>query len=113
MVAFPKRVEVGPLVYTVRTDKQRSDDADTFGFTDHEKSEIILDPKLAAPHARVILLHELLHTILRDAIGAQRGGKSALLADRDTEEILVTAVAPWLLEVLRRNPELVAYLLAT
>lgn len=108
----PATVQVGPLIYTVRVSGERAADADSYGFTDHDKSEIVLDSKITPSHSRVTILHELLHAVIKDAVGALRGGKAALLPDRDTEEQLVTAVAPWLLETLRRNPDLVTYLLA-
>lgn len=110
-VAFPGTVQVGPHVYTIVVDRKRAIDASvTYGFTHPDWSEIILGPDQCLSQQRDTVLHELLHALLA-LVGVNKGGDRALLPEEDDEERLVTALSPLLLDTLRRNPDLTAFLL--
>ena len=77
------------------------------GMTDHEtlgewhanKAEIHYDPESTVPVLRETILHEMLHCIL------EHTG-----AEPDEHETLIRNISPLMLETLRRNPELVEWL---
>lgn len=106
-VPLPRQLQVGPLVYAVSADQAEHDRLSvqhgkaTWGIVRYGEGRILLDPAQMPAHMRMTLLHELLHACWH-------------LTDRDHEndEAAVLALAGPLLDVLRRNPALVAYLLA-
>lgn len=80
-------------------------DPHVLAYCDYPNQVIILEPGSPASD-RVRLLHELLHACI-----AQAENYAPALADTEhTEEDLVRAATPWLLEALTQNPEFVAYL---
>jgi hypothetical protein len=102
----PHVIIVGPYRYSVETDAAAvlellaaGDHADC----NHRMQRIRLDLGQAPGMARDSLLHEVLHAC------NNASGLNADLND-DQEESLVRRTATVLLEVLRRNPRLVAYL---
>lgn len=108
---LPRTVHVGPMTYTVTTDKtdllkatvdQRSP---LFGWSCERTQVIGLDPNQADGSKRDTLLHECLHQI---------NVLTGLVVDwdREEEEKIVRRLTPALLDLLRRNPKLVAYLTA-
>lgn len=108
---FPASITFGQVDYTVHADEQRARDAQVaFGFTVMKHAAIVLNLAQAPAQLRATLLHETLHAICF-AIGVTKGGYSALLDD-GAEERLVHPFATLLRDVLRRDPALVAYLLA-
>jgi hypothetical protein len=102
----PKEVEVGPYTYTIAhgdavTRRQLGGD---HGETDHSELVIKINER-AAGVVRETLVHELLHTF-SDLAGLQEQYGA------DTDEQWCRRLAPCLLDTLRRNPELVDFLLA-
>lgn len=108
---LPTSVEVGPFRYEVSIDPDelahtcRSEHADLMGHTNHRHLRIVLDVSLAPDMLAETLMHEVLHAVfevngLSDEWGAER------------EEAVVRRTSPMLVEVLRRNPELVAFVTA-
>lgn len=106
---LPDHVLVGPYRYELAADKaqinQRSVDGSMFlrGETDYHALLIVVDPDLAPTKLAETILHEVLHTVTSmcgviDDIGSKE------------EERYVARLAPALLDVLRRNPDLVAFL---
>lgn len=104
---MPSAVQVGPFVYAVAIDdaglnaeavtqRQGLD-----GVTDMATKRIYLRSKLAPEYEAETLLHEVIHTI-NDMVGLMDDG----------EETRTRAQSPALLDVLRRNPQLVSFLLA-
>lgn len=73
---------------------------DTYGRIKYAQGQIILDPNQSAPHKRMTLLHEVLHGCWH-------------IGDRShkNDEKAIRALTGPLLDALRRNPELVAYLM--
>lgn len=105
-MSLPERLEVGPITYTV----ERADlepDADgrwLLGRTDHLKARLVIHEDAEHDVARVTIAHEWLHTLWK-AAGLDHAAKLA-----DHEEQAINALAPHLVDGLRRNPDLVAYL---
>lgn len=107
MTGLPERIQIGPLCYTVTDDEARHNKvaADNEGALwakiFYGKPEIVLSPDQDVQHKRIALLHECLHGVwhLHDDT-------------HDNDEELLRAMTADLLDMLRRNPELVAYLTA-
>lgn len=103
----PGTLAIGPLVYAVVSDEAAylravaDDKVDIYGSINYGDLRIVLSPRQAAAHQRTALWHEVIHAALH-------------LTDPDLsdEERCVRALAMPLLDVLRRNPALVAYLTA-
>ena len=105
----PATIQVGPFTYTVHVDKARmnqacrDDHTDLLGRCEHRTLDIDIDPDQAPGQMADTLLHELLHA-LTDVTGLANEW------DEDREEAVVRRLSPVLLDTLRRNPALVAYL---
>mgnify|MGYP003443730822 FL=1 len=108
MTSLPPRVQIGPLTFQVTDDRDAhnqgvvEDLLDTYGRIRDSKGLIILDPNQTDAHKRITLLHEVMH-------GCWHLGDRS---HKNDEKAIRSLCAP-LLDVLRRNPDLVAYLLAT
>lgn len=76
---------------------------DVYGVTVERELRITLSDRQAAAQLRETVLHELLHAIW---------SKVPLDQDDAEQERIIGSLSPWLLGVLRDNPELVAFLLA-
>lgn len=108
--ALPSIVQVGPFRYTVECDEPSMNRAiveekqGLFGRADHKTLRIVIHPDMAADMLAETLLHELVHAVFA-SVGLD-------LRLSETEEDVVRSFAPLLLDTLRRNPQLVAYLTA-
>lgn len=108
MPALPETVQVGPWQCTIVRDLPSiiavSADLkqDIDGYSDSRTLTISIRPNLAPDMEAETLTHELLH-MLTNVTGLSHD------LDED-EEGFVTRLAPALLDLLRRNPKLVAYL---
>lgn len=99
---LPATIVVGPYRYAVVDDKPFTDSHDAWGFIQYAAQRIVYDASAAPERLRVALMHEVLHAI-HDLVNT-RGEK--------WEEGQVTQDAGLLVDVLRRNPALVAFLIA-
>lgn len=100
-LAVPRTIRIGPHSYVVRrvTEAEMPEDNGDCNF---DRLEIALQRGLRRSKAREILLHEVLHGCTHPSLNQ---------ADRTfTDEDFVTAIAPALLQTLRDNPKLVAFL---
>jgi hypothetical protein len=107
-VKLPKKLRIGPHIYTVSGDladiehDSREQGSALNGSCDKNRLRITVAPDQAHTKAAETIVHETLH-----ALTALVG-----LADEwsDTrEEQVVSRLAPALCDLLRRNPRLVAY----
>lgn len=112
-VRLPGAVQIGPLRYRVITDKvavaKMQADASNprcMGHQDSGFQTITIDPSTAPDTQAETLLHEVLHAIWGVT------GMSNHPVDKH-DEYVITALAPALLDCLRRNPELVKALVRT
>lgn len=109
---LPSHIHVGPLSYEVTQDRTAwleaavREGSEVYGTTDHAKCLIVVDPKQVLGQRRDTLLHETLHCLTEITGLASELGP-------DNDERLVRRLTPMLLDVLRNNPRLVAYLMAT
>jgi hypothetical protein len=105
--ALPTQIAIGPLVYAVTDDRAEHNSISaesgesTWGRILYAKGQIILNPEQNDAHKRYALLHEALH-------GCWHVGTRS----HEDDEAAIRALACPLLDMLRRNPDLVAYLLA-
>jgi len=106
----PKWITFGPIKVRVKDDdatlrkRERSHGEALMGVFVADECEIALCPTLQDQQRRSVLLHECLHALVD-----QTALDGDLLAG-EAQEQLVSRLTPALLDMLRRNPELVAYL---
>lgn len=109
MSDMPKQITVGALTYTVVCDAASyaqsvvDHNEQVWGRVDPSKVQILLDPKQHDQHKAMALLHEVLHACWH---------VTDPLDPNNAEEFAIRTLTGPLLDVLRRNPDLVAYLLA-
>ncbi len=103
----PRRLLVSVHTYAIVWDESGlvGRHADNRGSTDKDELLIALDARLPASRQRETLLHEVLHAAWGSTSLRSTGA-------HEHEEVVVDALAPVLLDALRRNPALVAFLLA-
>lgn len=102
MTTLPPKVQIGAFAYTIETDKAFADSHNAWAYIQYGKQRIIIDPEALPDRLRVAVMHEVLHGIHEQT--GTRGEK--------WEEAVVTQDAAFLVDTLRRNPALVAYLMA-
>jgi hypothetical protein len=100
---LPSNITISTHVYTVTVKKLRNSLA---GRIHYRKGEIAIYPAMPVSRERETLLHEVLHGIIQAV-----GSKYALEENGDECEAIIKAISPTLLDTLRRNPDLTAYLL--
>lgn len=103
----PEALCIGPHVYEVRTSRDVTQDLRADSNTGRCRPDFLtidIDPEHPLTVVAETLLHEVLHACVAQA------GLTHALADDDLEERVVLAVTPPLLDTLRSNPELVAFL---
>lgn len=109
MPDLPAHIQIGPWTCAVVSDnaeinaRSNEEEADLVGHWSPRALTITLRPDIARDVLAETVLHETLHGIL-DQIGVR-----SELGAEDTEGVVIR-LAPLLLDVLRRNPQLVAYL---
>lgn len=101
----PQTVVVGPKEYSIGEDAAETSKAEADAVCIARHEEIWLAPDLSEGTQRVHVVHELLHACFDDAkVGGPIGS--------DAEEKACLALAPRVVEVLRRNPALVRWVTA-
>ena len=93
---LPKLVHVGPHDYLVHVKERLPDD--DFGEIDFETLVITISGRVDIQVQIETLLHELLHAI----------NQLADITDDTAEEDVVTRTTPYLLALIRDNPELIS-----
>ena len=107
----PKKIQIGPYNFEVSIDRAAMNDAkveseniDAIGLCFPSQQILFVDPELAPDITKETLLHEVLHGIFYTA-------SLGNAFSQDQEEQIVSGFSVTLLDTLRRNPELVRYLL--
>ena len=114
---IPQRIIIGHLRYQVDVDQAAIDKAnaesksDYAGFSQASKQIIVLRPENPPDFQAETLLHEVIHQCLR--VAGCDPDEDAQAGLKDIEEHTIKAMSGPLLDTLRRNPDLVAYLLDT
>lgn len=104
---LPKTVFAGPFVFNIRSEAgpfmaaEESEKTRLYGRTDYISGTIDIRPAVALSFTQETLMHEALHA----AFFAAR-------LNPQNEEEVVNSLSPVLLDLLRRNPDLLNYLLA-
>lgn len=105
MSELPPNVVIGPFTYTVHPDqeavnKMRYDATDArVGECDYKRLRIVVDTAFPRDQVADTILHESLHAIWEVA-----------RRHDDQEEEIISWLTPYLLDLIRRNPELIFYL---
>lgn len=99
---LPKRLHIGHLTLDVQFNEAECEAQDANGFIVADQRRIVLRPKTHPDKQREVMLHEVLHA-------AVSAGNLILASDEDEERVVAGLTGP-LLDALRRNPRLVAYL---
>jgi hypothetical protein len=106
-----KRVQIGPARYRVvvgqaAIDRRAAEDgrSELLGHCHNDELVITVSPKMAEDAQRDTLLHEVLHAIFHST------GLAHDLGD-EKEESMIRRLTPALLDLIRRNPRLVADLM--
>jgi len=108
VTAMPERVQIGPYTYPVVCDErghikyEHGKRVLIWGAMQYIEHRILIDPNMSPQKSAVTLLHEVMHGC--DDLAGN--------ADLDNEERIICALAPILLDTLRRNPDLLEYLTA-
>ena len=106
MIDLPGSVQLGPYTFSITDSKLEhakaclDNDGMVYGYIRYGKCQIILDPDQEEMHKRVSLMHELLHAIWH-------------LSDwtHKDDELPMRVMATGMVDTLRRNPNLVRYIL--
>lgn len=96
---YPKHVKIGDNVYTIHLLPNTVDDF--YGKTLRIPERIYLNPQMSAITAADTLIHEIVH-----AIYTVNG-----LEDKEDEERVACVMGLWLPLVLRKNPEVLEFVL--
>ena len=110
----PDHVWIGPHKFDIIYDEKQlgleaMDDRQepAWGHISFKSGTITLDPRRPESGTRASLLHEIVHAVWQ-TVGLPSGN-----LDGYTEEIVVNALAEILSMVLRLNPDLLAYMMAS
>jgi hypothetical protein len=98
----PKKIKIGYANYTVVEDDERLKENAAGGMHAPNSSRIYVETEQENDYAKMALLHEVLHGCAH---------VSSVPTDDTQEELFVAIISPNLLQALRDNPQLVAYLL--
>ena len=102
--AFPARVRVGALDYTVRYwSPQASDNTRAIGLCDRSTCTILIRSGMVPQKEAEVLIHEIFH--------AAWDGAGLAMEDDHPEERVVNALGYQWLQILRDNPNLFDYVL--
>lgn len=108
---IPSKIKIGSQIWEVsEQSRKHSADPSHYGFTADKDLSIIIDKEMPQSLKRTTLLHEILH-----AIRFTFGGSYAPAEDTsylEWEHYWIGLYEEPLLQILRDNPDLVAYLLS-
>jgi hypothetical protein len=100
-IPMPQRLRVGPFDYTVQSWPSReASAAERFGECDRFNNVIRVRDDISEQRSAETMIHEILHAVW-DTQG---------LGDNDAEERIVTCLALGLSQVIRDNPDFVAWM---
>lgn len=108
---LPRFIDLGPYHYKIICDEltrlrtQEKILTAVLGHTDHDKLEIIINNNQPPSLSRETLFHESLHVVTE--ITGLRYSWGATKSER-----FIRRLSPMMLELMRRNPDVVAYLMS-
>lgn len=98
---MPRHIKVGPADYKVRTDPNTK----LYGSCNERTTSIVVSSTQSTVSARDTLMHEALHAVIFTSSARH-------ILGFDDDEPLVRVLTPWLLGLIRDNPDLVTFLTA-
>ena len=107
----PEYVDIGPHRFSVsyaQADMDRirvEHESSCVGRMLRDLTRIVIDPAMSVSQQRGTLIHELLHAIV-----SNHGGWFSTKAEPMSEERAILLLEGGLLDLLRRNPRLIAWL---
>lgn len=104
----PKRVKVGHRLFKIEFDQKIAEVGRGLGFTASDNDFILLAEVQGKSALRDTVLHELLHAIWCQTPIIQDYPDDG---EDSAGEKIISAITPYLVSVLRDNPDLVAFLL--
>jgi Zn-dependent peptidase ImmA (M78 family) len=110
-VSFPRKVKVGHARYTMKYEAELASISGANGTCGEDTQTILIDPLMGRDMERDTVLHELLHAVFHLSDARAHLPKDDSGDTKDAEEKVIRPLASQLLELLRDNPKLVAYLL--
>lgn len=99
----PALLRVGPARYDVVVKSLKK--LDLFGRTSNTHTRIELHCGISKSAMQDTLVHEALHAVFHTA-----GSTSVTGLSDESEEVLCRILAPWLVGLIRDNPELIVFL---
>lgn len=108
MIELPSRIQVGPYTYTIQAslealnERNKANCCSLRGYCSYLDHTITVDPTTPQDQRGVTLFHEVMHAV----------AELLNLHGKFTDEEFVRRLAPALIDTFRRNPDLVAYLVA-
>jgi len=115
---MPTSIRVGAVTYTVSLDpdewvkiEHQTQTNGYYGHTQNTPARIFINPEASPDVVRLTLWHEVMHALCETTMGSP--GWDHLGKDKDArEEAVIRKFEHPTLQVLRDNPDLVAYLTA-
>lgn len=101
----PKKIHVGPFDFDCQHDPEHLAALGGAAAMNFAKLRIVYDKSQAPGYLRDSILHEVIHAAYQQTNLFENSE-----AANEREEALVAALTPRLLDVLRANPKLIAYL---
>lgn len=112
---LPSYVDVGVYRYSIEQDdaailfaRNEARTSALTGWSDHRTQRIVLDPGLGRDAIAETLVHEVVHALLSQFPTGIEGD-----AAEAVEEGITLALGFGLVDVIRRNPDLIAYVVDT
>lgn len=97
---LPDRVQIGPYSFHIELNKEVNDAGNSWGRIMYDSQRIFIDPAVERTKIAESLLHEILHGVLH--VSGYR---------LDDEEKFVLGTSTILLDTMRRNPDVVEFLM--
>lgn len=98
----PASIKVGPITYDIRLlDGLLDGERNIFGSITFRTETIDVESDMAPDEQRQTVLHEMVHIMLTH------------IGQRNHDEVLVDGLSYALFDVIRSNPELITYIMAS
>lgn len=116
--AHPSSVRIGTFTYRVTSDPEEynryvreNDGDDPYGVTSNSHQVILLRPGMPLDLERSTLLHECMHALCEVMLGVPNWKKDLPKGRMDSEEKVIRMWEPALMQLMRDNYLLMAYLM--
>lgn len=107
---IPGKIKIGSQIWTITEQKRKHSTEGHYGFTQDKDLTIVIDQEMPESIKRVTLFHELLHAIRATFGGSFTPAKTTTYDE--WEHYWIGIYEEPVVQMLRDNPDLVAYLLS-